>query len=110
MATARPRTETGTNTIRGWSSTWNIGNKPSVMKKFQWTPYSVTCSWHVLTITPWQGYRALTGYSVPFTDIVLNNPSRRTGEHFRRAAATLGRSGWVRCEGVLRRGIADTIP
>lgn len=44
------------------------GTRPSVTKKFQCTPYSVTCS----------------GYSVPLTMTTRINPSARTGAALRK--------------------------
>ena len=81
------------------------------MKKFQWTPYSVTCSYmRSLRVTGTYVGDVLTGYSVPLTEIVLKSPRRRTGEHLRKTVDSLGRSGAVRCAGFLTRGIAETIP
>jgi hypothetical protein len=34
----------GNRAMRGWRRIWRGGSKASVMKKFQCTPYSVTCS------------------------------------------------------------------
>ncbi len=49
IATTTPSRETGTCTITGCKSTCNIGISARVMKKFQCTPYSVTCSYTRLT-------------------------------------------------------------
>lgn len=34
----------GTTEVRPYSKKPNGGRRPMVKKKFQWTPYSVTCS------------------------------------------------------------------
>ena len=44
IATTRPKRDIGTYTITGCKSTCRMGNTARVMKKFQCTPYSVTCS------------------------------------------------------------------
>ena len=51
-----------------------------------------------------------TGYSVPFTETVRNKPRIRTGRHFRRVCANLGKNGSVRYLGFLIIGNADTSP
>lgn len=44
MVTHSPIAEAGTATMRGWMRTDTTGSKARVMKKFQCTPYSETCS------------------------------------------------------------------
>ena len=55
----------------------------SVKKKFQCTPYSVTCSWsRQLTLLRRSRCAKLTGYSTPLTMTTRTTPSAITGNDF----------------------------
>jgi len=60
------------------------GRKPRVKKKFQCTPYSVTCSFSSAMEKLGQLVR-LTGYSVPLTMSTRIRPKIKIGEAFFRA-------------------------
>lgn len=62
----------------------NTGRQPRVKKKFQWTPYSVTCS-SSSTVDELGQLDRLTGYSVPLTMSTRIRPKIRIGEAFFRA-------------------------
>ena len=97
--------------MMGCSSTCKMGRSARVVKKFQCTPYSVTCSYTKLR----QGMDEstdvlLTGYSVPLTETVRNKPNSSTGKHFLSTIVNFGSKGSRRCAGFFTRGIADTMP
>ena len=61
----------------GQSTVPKTGNIARVKKKFQWTPYSVTCSCSSATYLNQK--HVLTGYSTPLTMMTLTRPSRISG-------------------------------
>ena len=98
----------------GCKKTRNTGTRASVRKKFQCTPYSVTCSFiHQFISTV--GEKRIkqsqpTGYWVPLTSNTRTSPSARTGAHFKITDAISDVRGGLDCNGVLRSGMADTMP
>jgi hypothetical protein len=96
--------------INGWKRTEIGGSKARVIKKFQWTPYSVTCSCKKVQDGKLIIIDILTGYSVPLTASTLISPSTRSGTTLRVMARTLGITALRSISGFLIIGIADTTP
>jgi hypothetical protein len=66
--------------LRGHKTVPNTGSRARVKKKFQCTPYSVTCSYNYVSKGRTQAYNdGLTGYSDPLTVKTLTRPSRIRG-------------------------------
>jgi hypothetical protein len=116
-ATRSPSSDKGIVVTSGRKKTLNTWISASVRKKFQCTPYSVTCSFihrqQRIQFEKESELGQLTGYCVPFTNTTRTKPSTRTGRDFSRTDKTSNRSGGLKSGGFLTNcmtGIAETIP
>lgn len=74
----------GMTEVRPYIKKPNGGRRPMVKKKFQWTPYSVTCSFESRKVwvsrdSDEDWFRKRTGYWTPFTMATLTSPRRIVG-------------------------------
>jgi len=116
-AITSPSSDIGTLVMNGRKKTRSSGISASVRKKFQWTPYSVTCSFtsssSAYPIQKGCKFGQLTGYCVPFTNTTRSKPSTSTGRDFSRTDKISNLNGGLKSAGSLTNcmtGIAETIP